>query len=105
MAGTFRICETPERALILILDNDSGTYRPSDPYPKHVRDMDRESTQSPLEYAWLFYDECGCIMFRSLRLSLFSTLLLLPGGRWLAESRACASLSQVRAGACAHHES
>lgn len=29
MAGTFRICETPERALILILDNDSGTYRPS----------------------------------------------------------------------------
>eukprot|EP00439_Symbiodinium_sp_Y106_P040171 s5365_g4.t3 len=28
MAGTFRICETPERALILILDNDSGTYRP-----------------------------------------------------------------------------
>lgn len=29
MAGTFRICETPERALILFLDNDSGTYRPS----------------------------------------------------------------------------
>ena len=31
MAGTFRICETPQRAPIVVLDNDSGTYRPPRP--------------------------------------------------------------------------
>jgi len=28
MAGTFRVCETPQRQPVVVIDNDSGTYRP-----------------------------------------------------------------------------